>query len=27
MLFKNFVPFDQVKHGGMTYERMRLLRE
>jgi len=24
---KNFVPFDQVKYGGATYTRMRLILE
>jgi len=24
---KNFVPFDQVKYGGVTYTRMRLILE
>jgi len=27
MLFKNFVPFDQVKNGGATYIRMRPILE
>jgi len=27
MLFKNFVPFDQVKFGGALYNRMQLILE